>query len=567
MCNHLVRLNYCPAWSCVYKLAFHLSKNIADQFKIPHESIDYQLDMEMSDFLLAKKKKNSIFRCVRNHDFSAQMNTLFSNKSKTVRSLSEIEKLLSFALTHCDSHFIECILGQKNDIEIARIKLEQSEHTGPLKTSSPTEIRIETLHRDYFCNENAGDFDAFKKTNESVNQAIQSLLENKKRNSVLNKRNLIDNIDDLIRIDASLALGFLLEISDENEANTTQLESLLKYETSISYELALYLFSLNLMSEFIGNEIDYYDLNLNEKSFLYYLKPSSLTQLLEDANDFESSNSFKSFRRINKRFTEYKQNRALKELNAGIDLKRFELDDNYKQDTILGLSMDMNTFELACSLAKFYNFDLWKVYMTFAEHLFEISPHEISLKELKDKIEPLTPLLASRRNEFDQVMLTNVFEMIDGKDLDKLIVFYEFLNDSESEFHIKTLRKIKTISLDSMDYKSLLVNPLETIELFLDDANQQFFAKLLPKLPAASEKNLTSSKIYIVWCTKKVWSLVDEMLGESDLEIEWTPENVNYFSDKFDNLNENLKKLDLETDFVYFAKELLMSQKSNKKAN
>ena len=122
--------------------------------------------------------------------------------------------------------------------------------------------------------------------------------------------------------------------------------------------------------------------------------------------------------------------------------------------------------------------------------------------------------------------------------------------------HSKVITKLKSVSLANLDYKKLLEKPLETIGDYLTDSNLQFFAKLLPKLPA--EVRLASSKIHVIWCLKSFWSLLDD----DEAEVEWTLERINGFTDKFEALNESLKKLDLETDFVEFVRETLVSQKT-----
>jgi neuroblastoma-amplified sequence len=582
MCNKLVELNYSPAWNCVYKLAFDLSKNIIEQFKINYKIksyeralIDANTEFDLSNFYL--NHKDSLFKSIRNHDFNSQFNTLFSNKAKTITNLIDIERLLAFSLTHCASHLIELILLQKNDIEIARLKLQQTESTTTTKT---TEIlKIDRLTSDYFYNQTSTDFDidSFKKTNDKVHLLLSSILENKK-NETLNEKLLLNCLNDLIRIDGNLALALLLELN-EQELLDLSIENLFKYETSIAYEFVLYYFALNLIKNQLTFEeqiLTIEDCYLNKKLFIYYLKSSDLISLFDNMDDLNNNNNnnlifktnaYKSFRKLNRNFTEYKQNQALNKLNAGIDLKRFETDEQYKHDTILGLSMDLNTFDLSCSLAKFYDFNLWKVYITFTEYLFEISPtSEISLSSVKEKLEPLLTLLRSKQDDFNQIMNTQILDLIDGTDLDKMTVFYEILNDEHSDFHIKTIKKLKSMSFNKLNYKNLLNNPLETIQIYLDDSNQAFFAKLLPKLPIKSETHLlNSSKIYVLWCSKKIWSQIDEMFD--DHLIEWTNENMNLFYDKFENLNESLKKLDFETDFAYFVQELILSAQSCSKLN
>ncbi len=119
---------------------------------------------------------------------------------------------------------------------------------------------------------------------------------------------------------------------------------------------------------------------------------------------------------------------------------------------------------------------------------------------------------------------------------------------------MKTLKKLKSISLTDLDYKKLLVKPLEVISEYLDDTNLNFFSKLLPKLQL--EQKLTSSKIHVIWCLKNFW-----MLFDSDTDA------LNDLDLKADRIMDNLKKLDLEEDFVHFVLEAIISQKSCLKLN
>ena len=120
--------------------------------------------------------------------------------------------------------------------------------------------------------------------------------------------------------------------------------------------------------------------------------------------------------------------------------------------------MDVDTFELACSLARFYSRDMWTVYMTFVEHMLgetkqqpqsasasASAAHEVFIEDLERKLAPLAATLRSRRDEFVTKMYSNVFPLIEGVDLLRLGVFYNLLGDSESEFHMKAVRKLNSM--------------------------------------------------------------------------------------------------------------------------
>ena len=287
-------------------------------------------------------------------------------------------------------------------------------------------------------------------------------------------------------LDPNLAMAFLLEVKDshvENFANA------FKFHSSTSYEFLLYLFSLNLMGELCKHDKFLYT-NFNSKFYYYFVRSSTLIQFVEalDTDQLASTNSYKQFKRVNKLYTEFNQKNMLDELKLGIDLKRFETDPVYKRETILDLSIDLHTFQLACSLARFYEQDVWKVYMTFTEYfLIEHESAGVLLDGVEKKINPLLPVLKSRMSEFAANMETNVLSLIDGKDLAKQVVYYTILGTDTSMLHVKILTKLQSLSLESLDYKRLLENPLDTIEAYLDDSNIKLFEKLLTKLPVKNE--------------------------------------------------------------------------------
>lgn len=124
---------------------------------------------------------------------------------------------------------------------------------------------------------------------------------------------------------------------------------------------------------------------------------------------------------------------------------------------------------------------------------------------------------------------------------------------------MKTLKKLKSISLTDFDYKALLIKPLEVISEYLDDTNLNFFSKLLPKLHL--EHKLTSSKIHVIWCLKVFWMLFDIDTDVKN-DMDWSAEYTDLFTKKADKLMDHLKKLDLEEDFSHFLLEAITSEKS-----
>jgi hypothetical protein len=367
----------------------------------------------------------------------------------------------------------------------------------------------------------------------------------------------------LAKLDFNLAFAYLLQLKDEELVDLLEDVNPSKF-TNKSFEFLLHLVSLNIIRAKLDkdNVVETH----NQRSSLYDLGFKTLVTFLEQKNELlEESPLGEIFKRLNRAYIEFNQTSELQRLEMGIDLKRFETDQQYKHETILGLSEDIATFGLAVSLAKFYEFDLWMVYMSFTKYLLtDEQNEEMSLDKIEEHVKPLLSVLRQKSEEYDSVMFKKIYRCIEGTDLNKLSTFYTLLSNNESELHVKTIKKLKSLNLadetQKIDYKNLLENPYETVEPYLDDeTNLQIFTKLLPKLPVNNKSlELKPSKLYAVWCLKRFWSNLDS-LNEADLDNEASLKSL--INDNFDSLVENIKKLDTNTDFVFFIKELTMNRK------
>jgi hypothetical protein len=375
------------------------------------------------------------------------------------------------------------------------------------------------------------------------------------------KGELVILINYLAKIDINVAFGYLLQLSDEELIYLLEDVNLSKF-TNKSFEFLLYLISLNIIRSKLNSD----RVVEVERSLLYDFGFKTLVTFLEQKTELVDESPLGDlFKRLNRAYIEFNQNSELQRLEMGIDLKRFETDQQYKHETILGLSEDLSTFNLAVSLAKFYEFDLWMVYMSFTKYLFIDEQNEdMSLDKIVELVRPLLSILRQRGDEYESIMFKKVYKCIQGTDLNKLSTFYTLLDNDESEIHVKTIKKLKSLNIaddgQEIDYKNLLENPYETVEPYLDDdTNLQIFTKLLPKLPMKNKNTeLKPSKLYAVWCLKRFWSNLDS-LSEVDLENEANLKNL--INENFDGLVENIKKLDMSTDFVFFVKELTMNRK------
>ena len=146
MCTSLVKRNHGPAWSCVHKLAVYTCKTLIEQHKI---------------ILVSAKRVSHLdtvyFESVHNHafNFNAIFN-IYSSREKTMASLSEIERLLSFVLTYCSSDVIEEVLYQKSKIEQARENLEVLDEFA--EKAVDDSLRFEKIHAQETMDFNSANF-------------------------------------------------------------------------------------------------------------------------------------------------------------------------------------------------------------------------------------------------------------------------------------------------------------------------------------------------------------------------------------------------------------------------
>ncbi|CAF3920050.1 unnamed protein product, partial [Rotaria sordida] len=124
-----------------------------------------------------------------------------------------------------------------------------------------------------------------------------------------------------------------------------------------------------------------------------------------------------------------RQYSILNQLDNSIDLNRFENDSEYRRLTILGLFMcDNPSFEYSEQLAIKYNISIDECHHSYFEYLLTNS--SLSLNEIRKKIKPLLNserIKKNRQTKLDLVkrLHTNVFPFIDGKDYERLKLFYD----------------------------------------------------------------------------------------------------------------------------------------------
>lgn len=148
-----------------------------------------------------------------------------------------------------------------------------------------------------------------------------------------------------------------------------------------------------------------------------------------------------------------RQYTILNQLDNSIDLNRFKIDDEYRRLTILGLFMcDNPSFDYGEQLAIKYNISVDECHHTYFEYLLTNS--NLSLNEIRKKIKPFLSsekIKKNRQIKLDLVkkLHSNVFPFIDGKDHERLKLFYDIkksLGDlKHAQKHVQAIQQLTTI--------------------------------------------------------------------------------------------------------------------------
>lgn len=173
-------------------------------------------------------------------------------------------------------------------------------------------------------------------------------------------------------------------------------------------------------------------------------------------NEIPSSIVDKSLIENNENYNLLIQNRQytiLNQLDNSIDINRFKNDNEYRRLTILGLFMcDNPSFDYGEQLAIKYNISIDECHHTYFENLLTNS--NLSLNEIRKKIKPFLTsdrMKKSRQNKLDLVkrLHSNVFPLIDGKDYERLKLFYDIkklLGDTtHAQRHTQAIQQLTTL--------------------------------------------------------------------------------------------------------------------------
>ncbi|CAF3821252.1 unnamed protein product [Rotaria sp. Silwood1] len=205
-----------------------------------------------------------------------------------------------------------------------------------------------------------------------------------------------------------------------------------------------------------------------------------------------------------KRLLKNRQYSILNQLDNSIDLNRFENDNEYRRLTILGLFMcDDPSFEYGEQLAIKYNISIDECHHSYFEYLLTTS--NLSLNEIRKKMKPFLNserIKKNRQIKLDLVkrLHTNVFPFIDGKDYERLKLFYDIkksLGDiTHAQKHIQAIQQLTNILNNDFDYKFFLSSPELFIEKHANDSNIINLGIILDQVKVSSSLIVNLSWIY-----------------------------------------------------------------------
>ncbi|KAG1649688.1 Neuroblastoma-amplified sequence [Nymphon striatum] len=390
-----------------------------------------------------------------------------------------------------------------------------------------------------FCSQIDADFSGYSVNYEnfafSCAQSLLrlSLLDNTLSEGEINNLNpevILAVTKHVMQNDVTSGIGLLLSLSQPLDAES-YLSKLSKSDVTlqlITYYYALQLYSLLWTAD---SEIPLNVYKADPSQLISFVKRLVCSQQLKLELHQTCINNFLEYYDC---LADFLQGQALKKFNFGVDIPRFASDLNYKQETILGLSMTTSdeVYEIALSLAHRYNVSLWKFYCAHLVFLF-LEQSSITKEELENKVNDsmMLEILLENKPLFKEKLLTEVAPSISGEDLPKLLLMYSLLekcddqevHDQKPSQHIKSIKKFMNI-MPEMNYRELTedtVPVLDVIYPHLHKDNLAAVIKLAPKIPNKAGSYLDSSSIYCLWSQKLFYKENERSLKQSKSDDAW----------------------------------------------
>ncbi|XP_049759436.1 NBAS subunit of NRZ tethering complex isoform X1 [Elephas maximus indicus] len=329
---------------------------------------------------------------------------------------------------------------------------------------------------------------------------------------------LLQLANDALPNDMTLALAYLLalpQVLDANKCFEKQPHS------ALSLQLAAYYYSLQIYARlapcFRGECHPLYRADPKE---LIMVVTRHVTQHGCEAWPEDLISLTKQLHYYNERLLDFTQAQILQGLRKGVDVQRFTADDQYKRETILGLTetLEENVYSIALSLAQRYSVSHWEVFMTHLEFLFTDSG--LSTVEIENRAQALHlfETLKTDPEAFHKHMVKYIYPTIDGLDHERLLYYFTLLENCgcadfgkyaiKPDTHIRLLKKFKVVAA-GLNYKKLTdenMSPLEALEPVLSSQNILSISKLVPKIPEKDGCMLSPSSLYTIWLQKLFWT-------------------------------------------------------------
>ena len=241
-------------------------------------------------------------------------------------------------------------------------------------------------------------------------------------------------------------------------------------------------------------------LSLTHLAILHLSSPSSLKssprRLVALAlNTSDSSQTYSELVRHQELLTDYHQGHQLSHLAGEVDVERFTRDQEYKEDTILGLAMltETETWSLTLSLARRYSLPLWSVYATHLQTLLTADLGADMARDMMQQRDILT-VLHQDKERLQDWMVSRVLPLIDGHDVKMLLLYHQILGNDNT---VEALTLIQQNDL-RIDF-ALLETESRDILQYLSSDNIETFARVVKILGSSK---ITPSLLYRDWALK-----------------------------------------------------------------
>uniref|UniRef100_A0A671NLZ3 Neuroblastoma-amplified sequence N-terminal domain-containing protein n=1 Tax=Sinocyclocheilus anshuiensis TaxID=1608454 RepID=A0A671NLZ3_9TELE len=320
---------------------------------------------------------------------------------------------------------------------------------------------------------------------------------------------LLQLASDAFPKDMTLALAYLLALPQVLDANTCFEK---QPPSALSLQLAAYYYSLQIYSRLAPCFKD-------KCSPLYRADPRELIRLVTkhvtdhagcDWGDEELQVLICQLRLYSERLTDFTQAQVLQGLGRGVDVQRFSSDNQYKKETILGLTLATTAHSLVSLTLQ----------SSIAIHLSFLSSFRLSTKDIEDRTEALGlfETLKTNPESFYTHMTKYVYPSIAGTDQLRLLFYFTLLENCgcasyfpqsamKHDTHLKLLKKLKAVAV-GLDYKKLTdedSDPLKALEPVLTSQNVLSISRLAPRIPQKGGEALTSSAVHATWLHKLFW--------------------------------------------------------------